>query len=127
MFRTLTKDGRPIIVNFTTGIVVVAVIVMIYAVLSPFTLVFKTDGEVVYTREDVTLLSDLGTGAEENEGNELVYGEDAVAFYFESGEETLNFKEEPMKLKLKMLLTAVTNFISFSWDEEYFVIELTSK
>ena len=127
MFRTLTKDGRPIIVNFTTGIVVVAVIVMIYAVLSPFTLVFKTDGEVVYTREDVTLLSDLGTGAEENEGNELVYGEDAVAFYFESGEDMLDFKEEPMKLKLKMLLTAVTNFISFSWDEEYFVIELTSK
>ena len=127
MFNTLTKDGRPLIVWPTTGIIFLLVIVMIYAALSPFSLVFKTDGEVVYTQDDVTILSDFEKSAAESEGNELVYGEDAEAFYFESGEEMLNFKEEAISLKLKMLLTAVTNFVSFKWDKENFVIELTSK
>lgn len=127
MFNTLTKDGRPIIVNFVTGIAFLLVVVMIYAALSPFSLVFKTDGEVVYTQEDVTIFSNLEKNAAESEGSEAVYGEDAEAFYFKSGNEKLDFKKEGLKLKLEMLITAATNFISLQWDKEYFVIELTSK
>ncbi len=122
-----SREGRPIIANPFVAIAAVVLIIFLYAVFVPFSFVFKTDGEVVYTQEDVTLFSNFEKRAADSEESDTVYGNDSAKFYFYSNKKNLEYKSSYFKLRMKMLGMATKNLVTMNWDKEYFVIEMNAK
>lgn len=123
----LKEDGKPVIAGPILAIAVVLLVISFYAALVPFSFVFKSDGEVVYTQEDVKLFSNFENNAADSEGSEVVYGKDAAKFVFYSNKKNLEFKSSYFKLRMKMYYMAAKNLVTLKWDEENFVIEMNEK
>ena len=76
----LDEEGRPRIMNWLVALLITLVLVAAYAMIASFSLVFKVDGEVVYTQKNVKLFSDFSETAAEDEGSEIVYGDYVFLF-----------------------------------------------
>lgn len=127
MKQMLNSDGRPKIVDPASGLIILVLVLLIYAVMVPFNLVFKVNGEEVLCQSGVSAVSNFEKNASELEGSEAVYSEDAASFFFVDGDEEVDFESPNFKLRMKMALTAAKNLVTFNWDREYFVIELNAK
>lgn len=121
------KNGRPIIMNPLLSLLVVVLVLSFYAFFVPFSFVFKANDEVVYTQEDVTMISNFEKDADELEESDVVYGKDADKFYFYNNKRNLEYKSSYFKLRFKMYLTAVKNLVTLNWDDEDYVIEMKAK
>lgn len=123
----LDEEGRPRIMNWLVALLITLVLVAAYAMIASFSLVFKVDGEVVYTQKNVKLFSDFSETAAEDEGSEIVYGDDALDFCFaKSDNEKIAFEEADSDIKVEMVLLAIKNLFTFKWGEENYVIELNA-
>ena len=120
----LDREGRPIIINWFTALFVTAAVVLIYALVVPFTFSFRVNGEVVYTQKDVRVFTDFEKNASETEEGDVVYADGAVTFSYLSGEKKEKFEKPYDDIRMDMLLKAITNFITLKWDRTDFVIEM---
>lgn len=120
------RDGRPTIANLGIALLAIVVVLLIYVMLVPFDFVFKDDSGVVFTQRGASVLFIEGDAKDTTEGN-VVYGEDAAAFYYFDGEESVEFSAPYSDIKMKMLGIAVKNLVTFRWDRECFVLEFNAK
>ena len=123
----VNSEGRPLIMNSFVALFVALLVVSLYAVLAPFTFVFKGEDEVAYTQYSVSVFANFERDAEGTVVSEVVYGEDAETFYYTVGEEKYVFGESNnRKLRVRMFLIAAKNLVTLKWADEDFVIELDS-
>ena len=114
------------------GIAIVAVMVamLTYMFVIPFDFVFTSGGTEVYRQEAVGVLNNIEKNALDDEGSygwEKVYGEKALRYVAEDGEEVVHFDKNYGAVKKLMMRTALKNLFTFSWDREDFTIEFCSK
>lgn len=121
------REGRPKIANVFVALLITLLLIVLYALLTPFTFVFKTDGEVVYTQEEVKPGWNFAEKAVGTEGSDVVYSEDAVEFtYTNAFGKTVVYDDSYGGLRIKMILLAAKNLFTFNWDEENYVVEFNS-
>ena len=105
------------------------VVITLYALFAPFTLVFKADSEEVYRQDSVSVLTNFEKDAARDAESDVVYGAEALDFRFKSKKGYRVYTSAYKEVKGEMVKRSLVNLLTLKWGEENFeiVIETVNK
>ena len=110
-------QNRPINAGVFSVILALLILTLVYAAFGRVDLIFRLeDGTEICRQENVCALSTINDPTDSIPQGIVGEGEE-IKFYFTDGEENVYFSDSSMRLRAKIAVTVVMNFVNVKWGE----------